>query len=90
MTLYFTTRCGYRRGRAAGDRSGTGERGDGHVTLRGSHETPPVKTMASGYGVVEVAADGSVSGKVPPVASRAPWRIFMRGRPARPASRSSP
>jgi hypothetical protein len=35
-----------------------------HVKLRGSHETPPVKTMASGYGVIEVAADGTVSGKV--------------------------
>jgi hypothetical protein len=35
-----------------------------HVRLKGSHETPPVKTMASGYGVIEVAADGTVSGKV--------------------------
>jgi hypothetical protein len=35
-----------------------------HVTLKGSHETPPVKTMASGYGVIEVSADGTVTGKV--------------------------
>jgi CHRD domain len=35
-----------------------------HVTLRGSHEVPPVKTAARGAGVIEVAADGSVSGKV--------------------------
>jgi hypothetical protein len=35
-----------------------------HVKLKGSHETPPVKTMASGYGVIKVAADGTVSGKV--------------------------
>lgn len=35
-----------------------------HVTLRGSQETPPVKTMARGSGVIEVASDGTVSGKV--------------------------
>ncbi|HEV2443625.1 MAG TPA: CHRD domain-containing protein [Steroidobacteraceae bacterium] len=35
-----------------------------HVKLTGSHEVPPVKTMASGYGVIEVAADGTVSGKI--------------------------
>ena len=35
-----------------------------HVRLTGSHETPPVKTTARGAGVIEVAADGSVSGKV--------------------------
>lgn len=35
-----------------------------HVRLKGSQETPPVKTMASGYGVIKVAADGTVSGKV--------------------------
>ena len=35
-----------------------------HVKLKGSHETPPVKTMARGSGVIEVAADGTVSGKV--------------------------
>lgn len=35
-----------------------------HVRLKGSQETPPVKTMARGSGVIEVAADGSVSGKV--------------------------
>ena len=35
-----------------------------HVRLAGSHETPPVKTAASGNGVIVVAADGSVSGKV--------------------------
>jgi hypothetical protein len=46
-----------------------------HVKLKGSHETPPVKTMASGYGVIKVAADGTVSGK---------------GRRATRASRSSP
>lgn len=34
------------------------------VRLTGSHETPPVKTTARGSGVIEVAADGSVSGKV--------------------------
>jgi len=35
-----------------------------HVRLTGRHEVPPVKTMARGYGVIEVAADGTVSGKV--------------------------
>lgn len=35
-----------------------------HVRLAGSHETPPVKTAARGSAVIEVAADGSVSGKV--------------------------
>jgi len=35
-----------------------------HVRLSGSHETPPVKTAASGSGVIKVAADGTVSGKI--------------------------
>ena len=35
-----------------------------HVKLTGKHEVPAVKTMAVGAGVIEVAADGSVSGKV--------------------------
>jgi len=35
-----------------------------HVRLRGSLEVPPVKTMARGAGVIEVAADGSVSGTI--------------------------
>lgn len=35
-----------------------------HLRLSGSHEVPPVKTMASGAGVIQVAADGSVSGKI--------------------------
>lgn len=35
-----------------------------HVRLRGSQETPPVKTMARGHGVIEVTADGTVSGKI--------------------------
>ena len=35
-----------------------------HVKLTGSHEVPPVKTMARGSGVIEVAADGSVTGKI--------------------------
>lgn len=35
-----------------------------HVRLTGSQETPPVKTMAHGSAVIEVSADGSVSGKV--------------------------
>jgi hypothetical protein len=35
-----------------------------HVTLKGSRETPPVKTMAHGSGVIEVARDGTVSGKI--------------------------
>ncbi len=35
-----------------------------HVKLTGSHEVPPVKTMARGAGVIEVATDGAVSGKV--------------------------
>jgi CHRD domain len=35
-----------------------------HVTLSGSHETPPVKTTARGSGMIEVASDGAVSGKV--------------------------
>lgn len=35
-----------------------------HLRLTGSHETPPVKTVAHGYAVVKVIGDGSVSGKV--------------------------
>jgi hypothetical protein len=35
-----------------------------HVRLQGSQETPPVKTMARGSGVIKVAADGTVSGKI--------------------------
>ncbi|MGH8297672.1 MAG: CHRD domain-containing protein [Steroidobacteraceae bacterium] len=35
-----------------------------HVRLLGSREVPAVKTMARGYGVIEIAADGAVSGKV--------------------------
>lgn len=35
-----------------------------HVKLTGSHEVPPVKTMARGAGVIEIAADGAVSGQV--------------------------
>ncbi len=35
-----------------------------HVSLTGSRETPPVKTMARGSGTIEVTADGSVSGKI--------------------------
>jgi hypothetical protein len=34
------------------------------VRLKGSNEVPPVKTMAHGYGVIEVTADGAVSGKI--------------------------
>ncbi|MDE2449406.1 MAG: CHRD domain-containing protein, partial [Gammaproteobacteria bacterium] len=34
------------------------------IQLTGSHEAPPVKTAARGSGVIEVAADGSVSGKI--------------------------
>jgi hypothetical protein len=35
-----------------------------HVRLTGTQEVPPVKTLARGSGVIEVAADGVVSGKV--------------------------
>lgn len=35
-----------------------------HLKLAGSHETPPVKTMARGSAVIGITADGSVSGKV--------------------------
>jgi hypothetical protein len=34
------------------------------VKLTGSHEVPAVKTMARGSGTIEVAADGTVSGKI--------------------------
>ena len=34
------------------------------VTLKGSQEVPAVKTMARGYGVIEIASDGTVSGKI--------------------------
>ena len=34
------------------------------VRLTGQHEVPAVKTMARGSGVIKVAADGTVSGKV--------------------------
>ena len=44
--------------------AGLASAGTLHVRLKGSQETPPVKTMARGYGVIEVAADGTVSGKV--------------------------
>ncbi|MDE2450997.1 MAG: CHRD domain-containing protein [Gammaproteobacteria bacterium] len=43
---------------------GIASAGTVHVTLKGSQETPPVKTMAHGSGAIEVKADGSVSGKV--------------------------
>jgi hypothetical protein len=36
----------------------------GTVRLTGKQETPPVKTMARGAGVIDVAVDGSVTGKV--------------------------
>ena len=35
-----------------------------HVRLKGSHETPPVKTMARGSGVIEITKDGAVSGTI--------------------------
>lgn len=35
-----------------------------HVKLTGKHEVPAVKTMAVGSGVIEVASDGAVSGKI--------------------------
>lgn len=44
--------------------AGTASAGTVHVTLTGSHETPPVKTMARGAATIEVTSDGSVSGKV--------------------------
>ena len=44
--------------------AGIASAGTVHVRLTGSHETPPVKTMARGSGAIEVAADGSVSGKI--------------------------
>jgi hypothetical protein len=34
------------------------------LKLSGDNEVPPVKTMASGSGTINVAADGSVSGSV--------------------------
>lgn len=43
---------------------GIASAGTVHVTLKGSQETPPVKTMAHGSAAIEVKADGSVSGKV--------------------------
>ena len=43
---------------------GLASAGTVHVTLTGSHETPPVKTMARGTAVIEVTTDGAVSGKV--------------------------
>lgn len=36
----------------------------GTVRLTGKQETPPVKTLARGAGVIDVAADGSVTGKI--------------------------
>jgi hypothetical protein len=35
-----------------------------HVRLTGKHEVPAVKTMARGSGMIKVAADGTVTGKV--------------------------
>ena len=35
-----------------------------HVKLTGQHEVPAVKTMARGSGVIKIAADGTVTGKV--------------------------
>lgn len=43
---------------------GLASAGTVHVTLTGSHETPPVKTMARGSAMIEVTSDGAVSGKV--------------------------
>lgn len=34
------------------------------VRLKGSQEVPAVNTTASGWGVIEIAADGTVSGKI--------------------------
>jgi CHRD domain len=34
------------------------------LTLSGTHEVPPVKTMARGSGVITVAPSGAVSGKI--------------------------
>ena len=61
-----------------------------HVTLRGSHETPPVKTMARGSGVIEVAADGAVSGKVTTHGIKGTMAHIHQGAPGTAGSRSSP
>ena len=44
--------------------AGVGLASAGTVRLTGKQETPPVKTMARGAGVIDVAADGSITGKI--------------------------
>jgi hypothetical protein len=52
-----------------------------HVRLTGSHEVPPVKTMARGSGVIEVASDGAVSGKITTRGIKATMAHFHEGAP---------
>src|SRR5579872_6401935 len=44
--------------------AGIGLASAGTVRLTGEQATPPVKTMARGAGVINVAADGSITGKI--------------------------
>ena len=44
--------------------AGVGLASAGTVRLTGKQETPPVKTMARGAGVIDVAADGSITGRI--------------------------
>ena len=54
-----------------------------HLKLMGSHETPPVKTMARGSGVIEVAADGAVSGKISTSGIKGTMAHIHEGAPGR-------
>lgn len=44
--------------------AGIGLASAGTVKLTGAQATPPVKTTARGAGVIDVAADGSITGKI--------------------------
>jgi len=55
-----------------------------HVKLSGSHETPPVKTMARGSGMIEVSSDGSVSGKISTHGIKGTMAHIHEGAPGKP------
>jgi CHRD domain len=54
-----------------------------HVRLTGSHEVPPVKTMARGSGVIEVAADGALSGEITTRGIKATMAHIHEGAPGK-------
>lgn len=43
---------------------GVASAGTAHVNLAGSHEVPPVETRARGSGVLDIAANGKITGTI--------------------------